>query len=377
MTAEEKMVKARSRIAVGYPFYASTLLRMRIEEMPADMPVPCRTMATDGRTIWYDADFVENIQINALIGVTVHEVLHVICLHNLRRGTREMELWNVACDYAINHVVTSAGMSLPENALVNGRYSTMTAEEIYEELKKSGKGEGKGQSWNIGAVLDHPLTDEDGNAISKDEAEKLVKQIVAQALDSFKSCGNVPADLKSMIDNIMEPKLCWKELLARFITQISRNDYSWSKRNKRFSGKIILPILENPEIGRLVFIGDTSGSTGVEEWREFLSEMFGVLHTFNIDRIFTIYADCEVAGTEWLEDGMTPSMKGGGGTDFIPAFQYLEENDEGEETPACVIYLTDGYCSSFPEEPEYPVLWVICKNGDKSFSPPFGEVAHL
>jgi len=47
--------------------------------------------------------------------------------------------------------------------------------------------------------------------------------------------------------------------------------------------------------------------------------------------------------------------KGGGGTDFRPAFEWVAENDFA---PACLIHLTDLCCDSFPETPEYPVLWV-------------------
>ena len=392
MSVKDKLIRARSRILQSYSFYASSLLRLDLKEMSEEMMAYMPTMATDGASIYYCPEFIEKIPLDELMGVFIHEVLHVICLHPLRRGERDQKLWNMACDYSINHIITDAGISLSAGVLHDVKYKGMFSEEIYDKLKKEAekKAEKKaktggssddskkdGDKWNIGGVLDHPLVDEDGNPVSKEEAEKRIKQIVTQAVESFKAAGNISAELKKMIDEIVEPKLCWKELLARFITQMSRNDYSWSRRNKRYSGNILMPVLQNPEIGRLVFIGDTSGSTGIEEWKEFTAEMFGVLHTFGMDSVFTIYADCAVAGTEWLEEGMTPTISGGGGTDFIPAFKYLEDNESEEDEPVCVIYLTDGYCSSFPEEPEYPVLWVISKNGDKNFSPPFGEVAHL
>ena len=45
---------------------------------------------------------------------------------------------------------------------------------------------------------------------------------------------------------------------------------------------------------------------------------------------------------------------------------------EGIE-PECVVYLTDGYCDTFPEkEPDFPVLWILTEDHD--FNPPFGEV---
>jgi len=63
---------------------------------------------------------------------------------------------------------------------------------------------------------------------------------------------------------------------------------------------------------------------------------------------------------------------GGGGTDFRPPFEYLESEDI---IPAAAIYLTDGECYSFPEEPDYPVMWII--DNKRTADPPFGEVIRI
>jgi len=60
------------------------------------------------------------------------------------------------------------------------------------------------------------------------------------------------------------------------------------------------------------------------------------------------------------------SPKGGGGTDFVPPFRWVEENDI---EPKCLVYLTDLCCNSFPVVPDYAVLWVT--NSHKAA--PFGE----
>jgi predicted metal-dependent peptidase len=59
----------------------------------------------------------------------------------------------------------------------------------------------------------------------------------------------------------------------------------------------------------------------------------------------------------------------GGGTDFAPAiYAYADDH----ESQAC-IYITDGWCNSFGENPDKPVLWVLTRRKD-DFNPPFGEV---
>jgi predicted metal-dependent peptidase len=65
-------------------------------------------------------------------------------------------------------------------------------------------------------------------------------------------------------------------------------------------------------------------------------------------------------------------VKGGGGTDFRPAFKWMEENDV---VPDVLLYLTDGY-GTFPEEaPEYPVIWGDISGQPKNY--PWGDVVEV
>jgi predicted metal-dependent peptidase len=57
---------------------------------------------------------------------------------------------------------------------------------------------------------------------------------------------------------------------------------------------------------------------------------------------------------------------GGGGTDFAPVFEYVEQQGLA---PQALVFLTDLY-GPFPErEPHYPVIWV----STSSQVAPFGE----
>jgi predicted metal-dependent peptidase len=129
-------------------------------------------------------------------------------------------------------------------------------------------------------------------------------------------------------------------------------------------------------MGKLVIMVDTSGSVGEEELRQMASEVKGITDAYHVD-ILIIYVDHDVSGIDEI-DSWSPDFdlhpKGGGGTSFVPGFEYVEEN---QIQPACGIYLTDGWSHEFPEEPPpYPFIWVLTETY-KDFSPPFGDVIEM
>ena len=67
------------------------------------------------------------------------------------------------------------------------------------------------------------------------------------------------------------------------------------------------------------------------------------------------------------------TVKGRGGTDFRPGFEWLDEHDV---RPAVCLYFTDMECSRYPEtEPGYPILWCDWRPGAGPLDnpPPWGE----
>ena len=153
------------------------------------------------------------------------------------------------------------------------------------------------------------------------------------------------------------------------------NDYDWSRGNRRYlSHGIYLPTLRSDELPEIVVAVDTSGSIDQETLDQFASEVNDILTTYHT-RIHVLYIDAQVQAHEEVTSEDAPiqfTPKGGGGTAFRPAFEWVEENDV---TPACLVYLTD-MAGRFPkDEPDYPVLWV---STDKDVSKsPFGEVVTI
>ena len=99
-----------------------------------------------------------------------------------------------------------------------------------------------------------------------------------------------------------------------------------------------------------------------------------------IEEMYVLDVDTEVQGVQLLTKADTPltefGVNGGGGTEFEPAFKWVEENNI---YPSLLIYLTDMY-GSFPKEPpNYPVIWVAYDSNPESYRDQctFGEIIEV
>jgi hypothetical protein len=78
------ITKARARLLVRAPFIGSISLGLAWVNAP-----DIGTMATDGRSVWFNPEWCERHGVEKTMGVIAHEVLHVVNRHHLRRGERE------------------------------------------------------------------------------------------------------------------------------------------------------------------------------------------------------------------------------------------------------------------------------------------------
>lgn len=398
MIARDKMIRARTKLILSQPFFGALAMGLALEEAPG-----LGSMATDGKLVLYDPTFVDELTEPECAFVLAHETLHVANLHHTRQGAREHDMWNEACDYAINPILVRAGFTMPKSGLINPAYDAMPAEKIYELLRQAkgnGGGGGKqpGGSAGQGAPLTgdgsggkphKPISDPGGTgAVMRtkgknggkptraevQQAEVNASMSVVQAAALAKARGQGSADIDRMAAQFVEPKLPWQTLLRDFVDRNANADYSWRRPNPRYAAMdIYLPMLDSKEAGHFVIAVDTSGSVGGPELAEFRAEIASIFDTIKPTRCDVIYCDDQVKRVDAFETGDEFTMKaeGGGGTSFIPPFDYVAE--QGDQ-PQCLIYLTDMH-GSFPQvDPGYPVLWISTSAIDKA---PFGEVIAL
>ena len=235
------------------------------------------------------------------------------------------------------------------------------------------RGEGQGKGGTDGGT--DPSSTGEFAAGSKDEAEAQTEEAkwkvaLKQAAVVAKYQGRLPAGMERIITDFLDPKLSRKEILRTLLTSTAKDDYTWTRPNRRYMGRgIILPSLHVPRMGKIIVAIDTSGSIGEKELAEFLAEIRAILFDCRPEKL--VIVQCDAAVHEWTEldpfDEVNITMKGGGGTDFCPVFDRIEQECGAGDPPNALVYLTDLY-GSFPDEAPagYPVIWAA--NNDKTAS---------
>lgn len=388
--AKERVSIARSRLLEWAPFFGHLALKMRVIIVGEGTPfVPTAAVTPDGK-MFVNPDFAATLTDAQLSGLLCHEVMHPAYQCFERKGARDMKIWNMAHDYAINdiiHQMTSSRrdqlIELPPGGLRDDKYRDMSAEEIYEQLLKGGQGQGQGQGGKGGqggegdmpGDLREDLAD---NPTPSDIERKMLndywKMAVVEAAEKHaqKGKGDLPAGLKKLIDEITDPKVDWPIVLGRWVGENGkRSDYTYSRPSRRSeSAGSILPSLKKHGAADVVVLWDTSGSMNGRE-TEILSEIIGICNDLTMSlRIICCDYGIQSDQSDISEIGDI-DIKGGGGSDFRPAFALLE--DEGFD--GVIVAFTDGMIDVpvVPPSSVRGVLWVL-QEGERPPTSSWGDV---
>lgn len=383
-TAEERITRSRVRLLLGKPFFGQLATRMRVSEAP-DMP----TAATDGRNFFFNRDFVNRLSDPELDFLVGHEVLHMVFDHMGARGDRDPMLYNMAADYNINMTLVEQGIGtvIGEDKLNGGKpcldwkYRGMNSYEIYDDLYDNAEVIEIG---NMDVHLDPNGGDEDGKGsgqgkMTAEERKALADEIKQAVISAAQAAGNdVPESVKRMIQELVEPKMDWRDLLRTQLESSLKSDFTWMRPSKR-SGEVIFPGMNRDEQLKIAVFLDTSGSIGQDMLRDFLSEVQGIMGQYQDYEITIAQFDTGVYGLDKFtaDDGRDMSeyqLEGGGGTDFDVVFKFMEENDI---TPDQMVMFTDGYPWGSWGNPDYcDTLFVIHGDSAHRIQAPFGVTVH-
>jgi predicted metal-dependent peptidase len=394
LTAEQRIERTHVQLMKHKNFCLFSGLFM-VGKVAVDDETP--TAKTNGVDVIYGRDFIGTLNDKQLAFLILHE--------NMHKAYRHLVVWeklhrlnhvlaNAACDYVINLQIKDYDpqgdtVEMPTNAegevvgLIDEKYRGMDTAQVFkllqEEYGNEGTGEGLGEGFD-----DHDwegakeFTDAEKEAVAN-EVEKALRQ---GAILAGKMNGNVSKE----IGDLLTPKVDWKEALRDFVktTTQGKDQTTWKRLHKRYiSMDIVMPSSYDEKVGSILVGIDTSGSIGVQELSQFLSEVKSICEEVSPEKIDLLYWDTKVASHEVWQGhdlmGLTESTKpaGGGGTnpDCVPKFMKKEDI-----RPECVIMLTDGYIDSDKtswNELVAPVMW--CIKGNDRFSPDsvVGKVVHV
>ncbi len=409
---ETKLAAARTRLILEKPFLGALVMHLPLKAADAKW---CETTATDARNFYFNPHYIARLTLEQTQFVLAHEAMHCALSHFARRGHRQKHRWNVACDYAVNMILDEERMQGPENALMSAAYRGLTAEEIYPLLHEDppeqtqdthlfdhddpdsghdqdqreshhdqggqkqrsdgagqgGEGEPEGESGGEGrstvdgggadsaAQVDAGQDAQPSPPVDTDKLDEQWKSRLAAAAQAARQAGKLSNSLLRLVDDLLAPQLPWRALLARYMMNAARDDYSFERTSRR-EGEALMPRLHSQSVNVVVAL-DTSGSITADELSEFLGEIDAL--KAQVRAHVTLHACDDKLDARgpwhfamWQSMALPAEVSGGGGTDFRPIFAWI---DQARLNPDLLVYFTDAE-GRFPDhDPPYPVVWLV------------------
>lgn len=402
----KKISQARIKLLFGQPFFGN--LTMHLKLVDATDAGWCPTAAVDGRNIYYNRDFFGELDVDEIVFVLCHEVLHVAFDHFGRRSHRDPQWWNMANDFVINGTLTQDkigkmpmkkvtddnvkdenGKSVQRVGLYDAKYIGWSSEAVYDDLEKRKVKKEQTLDVHIDMGDDKKGKNKDGSGkgqgipidIDSEELKKIREEMKGKILQAANAAaGKMPAGLQRLIDDLVEPKINWRDLLQQNIQSCVVDDFTWTRPNRKhmYSG-IFLPVLDKDETIDIQIAIDMSGSISDDMARDFMSEIHGIMSAYNDFTIGVLCFDTEVYNyqkftQENSDDLLKYEPKGGGGTDFMAFWNYWMDNNL---EPKKAVVFTDGFpFGTWGPETYADTLWIITEGAKTRVRPPFGTYCY-
>ena len=202
--------------------------------------------------------------------------------------------------------------------------------------------------------------------VSSEAVERSRSRTIASAQQLERTQGKLPAGIKALIDRLQKPSLPWQEMLKQFVTTCYGGKRRWLPPARRHVWQdIYLPSMRDEALKAVVAI-DTSGSTQ-NDLPVFFAELVSLMKSFGKFDLDVIQCDAKIQDVEHYSEANLPppnrkwKVKGLGGTDFRPVFDYIQKNMRVQ--PDLLLFFTDGYGDAPKQRPAYPVMWVLTSDG--------------
>lgn len=335
--------------------------------------------------------------------VYLHNVYHCLFRHLIKKGHRDAQLWKISCDIAVENLIDS--MNCRSIRMGTSRFrrnwydslkrelKVLTAEGIYRTLlKKQLSPFDLRQLENNFCIDDHslwPKEDPPGQPPTpqmellqnkwQDISEKTQTEMESFSKEASQGSGDLLEEMK--VEN--RERYDYRAFLRKFAVmqeemQVDPDTFDYVFYSFGLSMYGNMPLIEPQEykevhkIQEFVIVIDVSLSTSGELVKTFLEQTYSVLtesesflKKVNI-RILQcdeqVRSDKKITSQEELKHYMDNfELTGNGGTDFRPAFDYVDQLIAQKQFHNLkgLIYFTDGYGIYPKKRPVYDTAFVF------------------
>ena len=370
--ATEAITAAKKDMLDRYPFFGSLAASVECVETTR-----VRTMGSNGRTIYYNPDYVSGLTDEERTFLLTHEICHIAFDHIRRGQGKDPIVWREATDAVINQLLKRDGMKIIKGGIDYPEAIGYDADAFYELLleQKLDIELREGMLDGSQTVTDEETELEEGDQLIPgddvmDDDHRLWDDEELEEIEIFtpqegKQAGTAVGRDERPITDVGhgKPILDWRLILRETVNY----GLDWSLAHAEIEDGIVRPVLEAWPMPETEIVLDTSSSVDDNLLRNFLRECKNILQ---FSRLRAGCFDTEFYGFQDIrteEDIDNMVFMGGGGTDFdvaTGAFSLRVDNR---------IIFTDG-CAPMPKEP-IDAVWLVY--GDEQIDPGAGKVIYI
>ena len=370
------------------------------------------SLATDGNQLYYDGSWLAGRYLRSRVNTNrayLHVILHCMLRHLAKKRGKMAELWDLACDVAVESILDGLEYACLREGVVPAKQKVygecrqdmpvLTAEGIYRRLLRLNLEEYEiAQLQRRFLVDDHGLWDpeqQDDRSQQQDEKWRDVSEKTQTAMETVLAGQATGGEaVLEQVKVAVRDDVDYRAFLRRFaapreIMAVDGDafDYIFYTYGLRLYGN--LPLVEPPEtkeekrIEDLVIAVDTSMSTNGELVRQFLACTYAILRsteTFTRKvNIRILQCDDQVRSDTVIHDleDLKAYMEnfelcGGSATDFRPVFEHVAHlQAEGTFTTLRgLIYFTDGMGIYPKKRPPYDTAFILMEEPPMSVQMP-------
>ncbi len=423
LLAGEILQLAHATLLVHLRFMESALCRLRFE------PMPKGTIWTDGQRFSYAPRHVlgrYRAEREAPARDYLHCVLHCVFRHMYLHSQVEQKWWSLACDMIVEDLIASLGVRCAASgreaaqqaalAPLREQVKPFTAEKLYRHFLDAPLPEEERQRMEeLFCADDHRgwfSSDKSKKENERDDSSPDLPEPNAPPMDGEQDWSDVADSIKEDMETLSREAGDAAGNLRRALQTLSREkrDYAAFLRKFAVRGEVLrldpaefdyiyytyglrlygnVPLIEPLEyredlrIRSFVIAIDTSASVSEELVHAFLQKTFNILKAsesfFSRVEIRILQCDTQIQDDVRITNlqeldravqGLT--LRGFGGTDFRPVFQYVDELRRRGELRGLkgLLYFTDGMGTYPQQKPDYDTAFVFMENEGNQYEVP-------